>query len=347
MARIRTHWFPSFWQIQFASWTVLYVLLIVAAFPHLREPAILSYNTVGCVLSFCASILLRPVCRMVYKRWFHSWVVLEVFAFALSMVAGTIVTFCCQLIVLGVENFRWSNWFLGGVQLSLVFFLWCSLYFSVKQWLQSVEERERLLRAESAAREALLNALRFQLNPHFLFNSLNAVSTFVLERKTEDAVRMIDQISQFLRASLASESLAKIPFAQEIAFVRQYLAIEQTRFGSRLQVGLHIAPESADALVPAMILQPLVENAVKHGIAQMVGDGWITVQSQVTERRIRILIRNSASLAPHENLQNSTGMGVGLKNVEQRLKTLYGADADFAITWPEEGVCQVRVEIPL
>ncbi len=324
----------------------MYILLIVAALPHLKEPAILSYNTVGCVMSFASSLLLRPVCRGVYERWFRSWVVLEAFAFALSLVAGTIVTFCCQLVVFGVENFRWSNWFLGGVQLSLILFLWCSLYFSVKQWLQSVEERERLLRAESSAREARLSALRFQLNPHFLFNSLNAVSTFVLERKTEDAVRMIDQISQFLRASLTSEPLAQIPFSQEIAFVRQYLAIEQTRFGSRLQVDLRIAPESVDAVVPAMILQPLVENAVKHGIARAVGNGWITMQSQVTERRLRILVSNSTSLVQRENIQASTGMGVGLKNVELRLKTLYGSDADFAITWPEVGVCQVLLDLP-
>jgi hypothetical protein len=97
MARTRTPWFPSFWQIQSAAWTVLYVLLIVAALPHLREPAILSYNTVGCAMCFCASLLLRPICRGVYERWFRSWVVLEAFAFALSMVGGTIVTFCWKL----------------------------------------------------------------------------------------------------------------------------------------------------------------------------------------------------------------------------------------------------------
>ncbi len=143
----------------------MYVLLIVAALPHLREPAILSYNTVACVMAFSVSILLRPICRRVYERWFASWLVLESFAFGLSLVGGTVVTFCCQLVLFGVRNFRWSNWILSGVQLSLILFLWCSLYFSVKQWNRVNQELERSHRAEDEARDARLPGTKLSIRP--------------------------------------------------------------------------------------------------------------------------------------------------------------------------------------
>jgi len=132
--------------------------------------------------------------------------------------------------------------------------MWCSLYFSIKQWQQSSMEKERLLRAESELREARLLALRYQLNPHFLFNSLNAVSTLVLDGNAPAATRMLAQIGDLLRTSLDSEVTAEVTLSQELAFTEGYLAIEQTRLGERLRIDMAVPFETRDALVPTPAL---------------------------------------------------------------------------------------------
>ena len=346
MARTRTLRFPSFWQIQLVAWTVMYVLLIVAALPHLREPAILSYNTIACVMASGVSVLLRPICRSVYERWFANWLVLETSAFGLSLFGGTVVTFCCQLVVFGVRNFKWSNWILSGVQLSLILFLWCSLYFSVKQWNKVNQERERSHKAEDEARDARLSALQYQLNPHFLFNALNAVSTLILERRDEDATQMISQICDVLRTSLASDTPSLISLSEEITVVEKYLSIEQIRIGPRLSISLSVDPDVLQARVPAKILQPLIENAVKHGVSRVPGKGQITIRGYRDRDRLKMFVRNTGEVHGTSALPETCAAGIGLTNTRQRLNTLYGPDFTLSLDWPQDGGCQVCLDLP-
>jgi len=226
-----------------------------------------------------------------------------------------------------------------------ILFIWCSLYFSIKQWQQSSEEKERLLRVESEVREARLLALRYQLNPHFLFNSLNAVSTLVLDGNAPAATRMLAQIGDLLRTSLDSEVTAEVTLSQELAFTEGYLAIEQTRLGERLRIDMAVPFETRDALVPSMLLQPLVENAVRYGVAPLIEGGWIAVKSALNADRLRIVIGNSGQRGEGEQKKN--GNGIGLGNTAERLKTLYGADFEFSLGWPEAGGCEVVLELPL
>ena len=222
--------------------------------------------------------------------------------------------------------------------------MWCSLYFSIKQWQQSSMEKERLLRAESQLREARLLALRYQLNPHFLFNSLNAVSTLVLDGNAPAATRMLAQIGDLLRTSLDSEVTAEVTLSQELAFTEGYLAIEQTRLGKRLRVDIAVPLETRNALVPNMLLQPLVENAVRYGVAPLIEGGWIAIKSTVDAGRLRIVIGNSGR---REGAQKKNGNGIGLGNTAERLRTLYGGDFEFSLGWPEGGGCEVVLELPL
>ena len=206
-----------------------------------------------------------------------------------------------------------------------ILFMWCSLYFSIKQWQQSSKERERLLRAESEVREARLLALRYQLNPHFLFNSLNAVSTLVLDGNAPAATRMLAQIGDLLRTSLDSEVTAEVPLSQELALTEGYLAIEQTRLGERLRIDMAVPLETRDALVPSMLLQPLVENAVRYGVAPF-SRRWVDCDQEHASHanRLRIVIENSGRRG--EGKQKRNGNGIGLGNTADRLKTLYGTD---------------------
>jgi two-component system LytT family sensor kinase len=324
----------------------MYVLLIVAALPHLREPAILNYNTCACIMAFGVSALLRPICRRVYERWFANWLVLESCAFGLSLVGGTVVTFCCQLVVFRIRDFKWSNWILSGVQLSLILFLWCSLYFSVKQWNRINEERERSHKAEDEARDARLSALQYQLNPHFLFNALNAVSTLILERREEDATQMISQICDVLRTSLASETPSLISLSEEITVIEKYLAVEQIRIGPRLSISVSVDADALQARVPVKILQPLIENAVKHGISRVPGEGQITIRGYRDRDRLKLLVRNTGEAYGNSGLPETRVVGIGLTNIRQRLNTLYGSDFTFSLDWPEDGGCQACLDLP-
>jgi len=334
--------FPLFWQLQIAGWVCLYVLVLGADIPGLGRDRQLQYDTLAVAFMFLGSCLLRPVCRAMVRRSL-SWLALEMRAFAWSFGVGSVLTLVVLITAVGVDRLNWTDFLGNGLQFSVVLFLWCSLYFSIKQWQQAARERERLLRAETEVREARLSALRYQLNPHFLFNSLNAVSTLVLEGNAPAATCMLAQIGELLRTTLDQEIVKEVPFSQEIAFTEQYLAIEQTRLGRRLRIDLAIAPETLDALVPSMLLQPLVENAVRHGIAPLVEGGTIAIQSKLHGGQLHIIVKNSGAIAAREGKPTS---GIGLTNTMERLQTLYGAAQRFVLEWPASGGCEVTVELP-
>jgi two-component system, LytTR family, sensor kinase len=338
------HGFPSYWQLQFVGWTGLYVLSVAGSIPDVKHPWLIRDDAVGIVLLFLSSLILHPICRTLARRY-SSWVAFELRAFGWSVLFGVITSFLLEFSVLGLVKPNWIDIAGNAVQFLVVLFLWCSLYFSIKQWQRSVEERERLLRAEAEVREARLSALRYQLNPHFLFNSLNAVSTLILEGNAPAATRMLAQIGELLRTTLDGQAEPEITLGQEIAFTGQYLAIEQTRLGARLRVEVNASPESLDALVPSMLLQPLVENAVRHGIAPLVEGGRIQVMSVLRGDRLHISVFNSGvtKTAP---VQPQQAKGVGIRNTAERLKTMYGDDHEFRLELPESGGCEVRIELP-
>jgi two-component system LytT family sensor kinase len=336
--------FPSFWQLQMMGWVGLYLLAVVGSIPDfLKRPAALRDTTVGALFMFLATFALRPICRSLRRRSLPL-LASEMRAFVWSMLLGTAGAVAAELTALKFRAMDWPDLAGNAVQFAVVLFLWCSLYFSIKQWQQSAQERERLLRAEAEAREARLSALRYQLNPHFLFNSLNAVSTLVLEGNVRASTRMLAQIGELLRTTLDNEMVLEVPLSQEIAFTEQYLAIEQIRLGDRLRVDLAISPETLDALVPSMLLQPLVENAVRHGIAPVVEGGTIAIRCEFHDGQLQIIVKNSGAVAAREDKPMN---GIGLSNTIERLKTLYGIDQKFTLVWPRSGGCEVTVELPI
>ena len=197
-------------------------------------------------------------------------------------------------------------------------------------------EFERARRAETRelelrllAQDAELRMLRTQIDPHFLFNSLNSISALT----AIDAGRARDmtlKLAGFFRHTLGLEAHRKVALADEVALVEQFLAIEQVRFGARLGFVREIAPEAARCLLPPMILQPLVENAVKHGIGQRLEGGVITVSAQRAGSLLRIRVENDAD----DDARNAAGTGIGLVNVRQRLAAAYGSEA--SVHWARE-----------
>ncbi|MBK9604918.1 MAG: histidine kinase [Betaproteobacteria bacterium] len=228
--------------------------------------------------------------------------------------------------------------FAGGVALYLLSIVAHDVLIGIEN-VRAAERRDAQSRL--FARDAELQVLRTQINPHFLFNSLNSISALTTADGAA-ARAMTIELAQFFRQTLALSHQQKIPLAAEIALCRSFVAVEQIRFGSRLVADFDVADDALDCLVPPMVLQPLVENAIKHGIRDLVDGGVIAIRCFVRERWLHALVGNpvDADARPAE------GDGVGLRNIRQRLATLYGERA--RITWARDGGrFGVEITVPL
>jgi hypothetical protein len=194
----------------------------------------------------------------------------------------------------------------------------------------ALKQELQLSEARSSAQQAQLAALRYQLNPHFLFNALNSISALIVTKRNEDAERMTDKLSSFLRTSLNADPGELVPLEEELALTEEYLDIESVRFGERLDVNVECAPGACEALVPSFLVQPLVENAIKHGVAPSRDPVRIDIQASVQGSELCIRVTNCVSADAESNQvrrQGSQRKGVGLMNVRRRLEAVYGKSA--------------------
>lgn len=192
--------------------------------------------------------------------------------------------------------------------------------------------------------EARLAALRMQLNPHFLFNTLHAVSALMHEN-TEAADRVISRLSELLRMSLDQTKPQEVPLSEEMAFLDRYLEIEQTRFAERLTVSKEIESEAEGAMVPYLILQPLVENAIRHGIEPREEPGTVSIEARRHNGRLELSVRDNGAGLPR-NGKPAPPEGIGLSNTRSRLSHLYGEDFVFELSSGASGGLEARIEIP-
>ncbi|MGH9900914.1 MAG: sensor histidine kinase [Pyrinomonadaceae bacterium] len=207
------------------------------------------------------------------------------------------------------------------------------------------ERESRAAQLEAQLAQAQLQALKMQLHPHFLFNTLNAVSALVRENANRAAVQMIAGLSDLLRHSLEGAGRQEVTLREELEFLERYLDIQQMRFSDRLEVRMEIAPETLDARVPNLILQPLVENAIHHGVAPRAAAGTVGVSAARENGRLRINVYDDGpGLA--EGWRMEQGGGIGLANTRARLRQLYGTDHRFDVSNREGGGVEAALAIP-
>jgi two-component sensor histidine kinase len=248
--------------------------------------------------------------------------------------------------VLPVQRVR-RLWFMNEF---IVYVAILSAAFARNYFLRYRARREEAINLQAQAAQlqaqladARLAALRTQLNPHFLFNTLHAISALV-ERDPRGVRRMIARLSELLRTTLEGAEEQEIPLRQEIAFIERYLDIMQIRFQGRLEVDMQIEPDAREALVPNLILQPLVENAVKHGVSKLEGIGRITIVGRREGARIVLQVCDNGPAFQGELPQ--AGEGVGLRNTRARLSQLYGSDQSISLRAANGGGLIAEVSFP-
>lgn len=220
---------------------------------------------------------------------------------------------------------------------------WCFIYLSLEYRTALVDKEVDLARAREMALDAQNRMLRYQLNPHFLFNTLNALSALVMDNKRDQAENVLLALSRFLRYSLEQDPASKTELRNEIAAQEEYLAIEQIRFADKLKFVKSLEPEAMTALVPGFILQPAVENAIKYAVSPSTRPVTIEITANVDGPRLTLCVRDDGSAAKPE----CNGLGVGLENVRRRLELFYGSRAKMTSRVRESGGFEVELQLPL
>jgi len=341
---------PSFWPLQIAGWATYFILNATAVLGEGTEPRYVIVSTIVAITGFIITSLLRLSYRQLWSLPLPRMVGI---AAALLVVATLIQAviyifakfafhFCDDCLSHNPLSYLW--YFLSMFYL---FLSWSGLYFGIKFARQLTEQKEAALRAQNAAHAAQLKMLRYQLNPHFLFNTLNAISTLVLDDKRDTAYRMVGSLSAFLRHSLDSDPEQRVTLAQEVDAINLYLGIEQLRFGDRLHVQMDIEPVAQEALVPSLILQPLIENAIKHAVSRREEGGRIELIARRDGDMLDIHLRDDGpGFDENDPLPANGHARVGLANTRERLRVLYGERQQLSICNCAPHGVDVHIRLP-
>ena len=217
---------------------------------------------------------------------------------------------------------------------------------AITNFRRSEQRERRAAELEARLARSKLQALRMQVNPHFLFNTLNAIATLIYVNPRA-ADEMIGDLSELLRRSLATMEEQETSLAQELDFIRAYISIEQKRFGDRLRLEHRVPEDLKNAVIPALLLQPLVENAIRHGIEPQRSPGLITIEVKQEGKHLRLIVQDNGKGMLAQNCNIQPQRGIGLANTRARLEGLYGQDQQFSFGAAEPHGCRVEIRLPL
>jgi two-component system LytT family sensor kinase len=336
-----------FWVLHTGGWLGFAVTQYVGAFIYEKMTGYFFIVAIAAVSGFLVSLELRYIYR---RLWTRS-----------PKVIAAVVLLCCWVFALllriiingaGMLIFdEWSDmhsiWEIFGATMSSMYLLlcWSAIYFGVKYYESLQQQREATLRAAALAQEAQLKMLRYQLNPHFLFNTLNAISTLILDSENRTANQTVMRLSEFLRYTLDQDPMKKVTLRQEIEAMNLYLTTEKLRFGDRLKLEYAIEEGALNALVPSLLLQPLIENAVKYAVSPSEKGGAIRVEGRARGSMLELAVTDDGPGLAH-NVAPIPGRGVGLRNTRERLAVLYEDRHRFATLDNKPGL-RIELGLPL
>ena len=336
----------AFWILQTIGWSGYFFLRTISGFAGGMGWMLLVHTLLLTMTGYSLTLLMASLFRRVIKMR-------PIWTLVISLAAVIVESGAFSVIeTWSVATFLKPGFKPEGVAYLSALFLnfallaaWAALYYGINYFLlleDQIRLRERL---EGQASSAQLAMLRYQLNPHFLFNTLNSISTLVLLKQTERANAMLARLSSFLRYTLANEPTAKVTLAQEVETLKLYLEIEKMRFEDRLRPHFKIESETIGARLPSLLLQPMIENAIKYAVtpAENGADIWITAAREGQAVRIEVADNGDGSAG---EIAASPSTGVGLANIRDRLSQAYGAAHRFETRKNEKGGFSVILEIP-
>ncbi len=348
----------AFWRLQTIGWGGAMLLRGVSSLANEQAWSFLVLILIQTITGFSISLVLAVIYRqLITQRPLITWgVTALILPFAVGLYAFV------DAWVLGLYRpdsaSSFAQLLIGAFYLDATLLgAWSALYYAINFFLQVEEQNDQLIQLENQATQAQLAMLRYQLNPHFLFNTLNSISTLVLLKQTEPANAMLSRLSSFLRYTLVNEPTGRVTVAQEVETLKLYLDIERMRFEDRLRTEFRIDPLTEGALLPSLLLQPLVENAIKYAVSPQESGAEITIAAQLVGQNLRITVSDTGPGLQNVGSDNRlTGVtfdggeqvstGVGLANIRDRLAQAYGESHRFETMEPPEGGFAVVIEIP-
>ena len=347
LEQIRSNRNVLFWSLHAAGWAAYGISQYFGALLYESSS---SYARMIAV-SASAGFLLSAPMRYIYRRlWGRPPRVLIPGVLVTCYITGLALRI---VINLSYKAFVEPDWhaqtlfelFGGALSSTYVLLCWSLLYFGIKSFESQRKQEEAMLKAVSLAQEAQLKMLRYQLNPHFLFNTLNAISTLILDNQNKKANHAVTRLSEFLRYTLDQDPMKKVTLRQEIEALDLYLGTERLRFGERLHLEYAIEERALDALVPSLLLQPLLENSLKYAVSAREEGGSVRIEGRAREGLLELSVLDDGP-GLREGMPAGERQGVGLRNTRERLAVLYGEHYRFAVLNAHPGL-RVDMALPL
>jgi sensor histidine kinase YesM len=336
----------AFWLLQTAGWSGYLILRALSGFANGMGAMLLVHTALLTATGYSLTLLMATLFRRLIAMRPIVTLVLSLAAVVLAASAFSAIETWSYATFLKPETKPVGVEYLGAILLNFALLAaWAALYYGINYFLLLEDEIKQRERLENQASSAQLAMLRYQLNPHFLFNTLNSISTLVLLRQIERANAMLARLSSFLRYTLVNEPLGKVTLAQEVETLKLYLEIEKMRFEDRLRPHFKIESETIGARLPSLLIQPLIENAIKYAVtpSETGADIWMTARREGQGVRIEVADNGQGEGA---NIAASPSTGVGLANIRDRLSQAYGAAHSFTTRTNEHGGFSVIIEIP-
>jgi two-component system, LytTR family, sensor kinase len=339
---------PIFWTLQIGGWLayglLIYMTLVPTLHPGQTARYLLFVKGVRTLIGFALSLGMRQIYKRLRARGAGP-PALAVAAVLCSVLFGCLWgvlyrVFGALINPASTGLVDWSTFPRDVLDYAYVLVAWSASYFGIKSWQDARDERERALEASALAREAQLEMLRYQINPHFLFNALNSIRASIDEDRAR-ARRMVTELSEFLRYSLLDAKTTEVPLSEEIEAIRSYLAIERIRFEDKLDVEFDVEPAAESFLLPSFLVHPLVENAIKHGMRSGPVPLTIRLAARIVDGALRIEVANTGHLARAGTV---AGAGIGLKNIERRLEQMFQDRSHFELL-EQDGWIRAVIEI--
>jgi len=338
----------AFWTLQSLGWFGYFILRTLSGIANAMGWSYVLHTLLLTATGYSITLLMAAAYRrLIQMKEIVTWVGSILIVIGAAAAFSAIETWSVATFIqpgTRPEGIR----FLGAILLTVSLLIaWSALYYSINFYILLEEQSDRLLRLESQASNAQLAMLRYQLNPHFLFNTLNSISTLVLLKQTERANAMLSRLSSFLRYTLVNETIGMVTLAQEIETLKLYLEIEKMRFEDRLRPHFEIDPACNMALLPSLLLQPLIENAIKYAVTPKEEGADISISVKRQNERVIILVSDTGPGSDSQyTARAAESTGVGLANIRDRLAQAYGDNHRFETQSDIQGGFRVLIDIP-